>query len=73
MPMNDESISPLALVPIENKRKKRITQLVCSVIIYFALAVIVLLAVPVCLLLGAIGGVWAVTDKMIRAIELAAE
>lgn len=66
--------TPLVVpIPAENKWKKPISQLVCSVIMYFALAVIVLLAVPMCLLLGTIGGVWYVTDKMIRAIELAAK
>lgn len=53
--------------------KKRVSQLARSVSMYFALAVIVLLAIPMCLLLGAIGGTWSVADKIIRAIELAAE
>ena len=71
--MKDESAPLAAFTSAEHKRKKRIPQFVCPVIMYFALAVIVLLAVPMCLLLGAIGGVWSVTDKMIRAVELAAE
>lgn len=66
--------TPLTVpIPAENKWKKRISQLFCSVIMYFALAVIVLLAVPMCLLLGAIGSIWLVADRMIWAIELAAE
>lgn len=67
--MNDESTSYIALVPTENKRKKRIPQFVCSVITYFSLAVIVLLAIPLCLLIGAIGGIWTVTDKIVCVIE----
>ena len=71
--MNDESAPLVILTPAGHKRKKRIPQLVCSAITYFALAVIVLLAIPMCLILGAIGGVWSVTDKIVRAIELGAK
>lgn len=71
--MKNEPTPLVVPIPAENKWKTRISQLVCSVIMYFSLAVIVLLAVPVCLLLGMIGGVWSVTDKMLRAIELAAK
>ena len=67
--MKDEFMSPIALVRTENKRKKRIPQLVCSVILYFALAVIVLLAIPTGLFLGAIAGVWALAGNLIRLIE----
>lgn len=41
----------------------------CSAIMYLALAIIVLLAIPMCLLLGVIAGVWTITDKLIRVIE----
>ena len=71
--MRNETAPLVVPIPAENKWKKHISQLICSLIMYFALAVIVLLAVPVCLLLGLIGGVWVVTDKIVRAIELAAE
>lgn len=71
--MKNKPIPLVVPIPAENKWKKRISQLVCSVIMYFALAVIVLLAVPMCLLLGVIGSIWSAADKMIRAIELAAE
>lgn len=70
MPMKDKSTSYITLVPTENKRKKRILQLVCSVITYFALAVIVLLSIPICLLIGAIGGIWSVTDKIVERLSL---
>lgn len=36
---------------------------------YLALAIIVLLAIPTSLFLGAIAGVWTATDKLIRVIE----
>lgn len=71
--MKNKPIPLVVSIPAENKWKKRISQLACSVIMYFALAVIVLLAIPMCLLLGAIGSIWSVADKMVRAIELAAE
>lgn len=73
MPMKNELTPRITLVPAENKRKKRISQFVCSVVTYFALTVIALLAIPMCLLIGAIGGVWSLTDKIVRAIELAKE
>lgn len=62
-------MSLVAPIPAEDRRKKRLTQFACTVITYFALAVIVLLAIPMCLLIGAIGGIWTVADKIVRAIE----
>ena len=67
--MKDESVASVVFVPTERKRKKHISHLVCSVITYFAFAVIILLAIPTCLLIGAIGGIWTVSDKIVRAIE----
>lgn len=40
-----------------------------SAILYPALTVIAILAIPMCLFLGAIAAVWTVTDKLIRRIE----
>ena len=67
--MKDETAPHVGLAPAKNRRKKGISQLVCSVITFFALAVIVLLAVPMCLLIGAMGGIWTLTDKIVRAME----
>lgn len=67
--MKDESLASIVFIPTGHKRKKRISHLVCSGITYFALAVIILLAIPMCLLIGAIGGIWTVADKIVRAIE----
>lgn len=49
--------------------KKAATRMGRSAILYPALAVIAILAIPMCLFLGAIAAVWAVTDKLIRRIE----
>ena len=58
-----------ALTLPEHRRSGQASQLLCSAIVYLALAVIVLLAIPMCLFLGGIAGVWILTDKLIRSIE----
>lgn len=71
--MKDEHTADTAVLRAEDKRKKWIARAACSVITYFSLALILLLAIPACLLLGIMGGVWSVADKIIQAIELATE
>lgn len=67
--MDDKATTRVTLVPATNTRKKRSSQFLCSAITYVALAIIILLAIPMCLLIGAIGCVWSVTDKIVRTIE----
>lgn len=67
--MDDKAITHVTLVPAKNTRKKRSSQFLCSAITYFALAIIILLAIPMCLLIGAMGCIWSVTDKIVREIE----
>lgn len=68
--LRKNELVPYAVPSSSRHRWRRpISQFICSVILYMALTVIVLLGIPVCLLLGVIGVVWAVADRMIRVIE----
>lgn len=66
--MKYEPASDLAVIPT-GKRKSRISKWASSAVSFSGLAVILLLAIPVCLLLGLIGCIWSVTDKLVRVID----
>lgn len=67
--MQTESVQLDILPSSEHRYRKQISQFLCSAIMYLALGIIVFLTIPMCLFLGAIVGVWTVTDKLIRIIE----
>lgn len=49
--------------------RKRLMERLCLIIIYLAFAVIIILAIPMCLFLGAIVTVWSAADKIVKVIQ----
>lgn len=65
--MQNENFQIISVSP--KSRKKRLTEKLCSLIVYIALAVILILAIPLCLLFGSIIAVWSVTDKIVKVLQ----
>lgn len=58
------------IVPVSSKTKKRHSiEKLCSLIMYISLAIIVILAIPMCLFLGLIIVVWSVADKIVKVLQ----
>ena len=50
-------------------RKKAVSEKLSTAIIYIALVIIAILAIPVCICIGAIVIVWTLADKIVRKLE----
>lgn len=58
------------IVPVSSKtRKRQSIEKLCSFIMYISLAIIVILAIPMCLFLGLIIVVWSVADKIVKVLQ----
>ena len=57
-------------VTVITNRRNTIRKFLCSTIIRAAIAMIVILAIPAGVFLGAIACIWMITDKIIRVIDI---
>lgn len=58
------------IAPVSSKtRKRQSIEKLCSFIMYISLAIIVILAIPMCLFLGLIIVVWSVADKIVKVLQ----
>ncbi len=53
----------------KSRMKKKVSKIISTVIVYFAMFIIGILAIPVCVFLVLIKIIWAITDKIVRKLE----